>query len=236
MIKLSVIAPMYNNEDHIRELHRNITDAIKDRIESYEIILVNDGSKDRSASVLNDIASTDEFVKVIHFEKNCGLTAAIWAGIRKSEGELIALIDADLQTDPRDIFRLMPFIERVDFVNGKRTHRKDAWIKKVCSRIRNGIQNWLTGDTIRDAGCPLKLMKREVADSFYLYNGMHQFLPTLAKMNGFSVIEVSVTHRKSKKHGGSKYGLYKRTFLGYKDAIMLGWIKKRVVRYRIKGE
>lgn len=236
MIKLSVIAPMYNDEENIRELHRSITDAIRDRVESYEIILVNDGSKDRSASILNDIASSDQFVKVIHFEKNCGLTAAIWAGIRKSEGELIALIDADLQTDPRDIFRLMPFIEKVDFVNGKRADRKDAWFKKVSSRIGNSIQNWMTGDTIYDTGCPLKLMKREVAESFYLYNGMHHFLPTLAKMNGFSVIEVSVTHRDSNKHGGSKYGVYNHAFVSFRDAIVLGWLKKRVIRYRIKGE
>lgn len=235
MTRLSVVAPVYNEEGNVHELYNSITAALAGRIDSYEIVLVNDGSHDRSAVLLDEIAAGDPNVKIIHFEKNCGQTAAIWAGMRNSKGELIALIDADLQTDPRDIFRLMPFIEKIDFVNGKRVDRRDTVLKKISSRIGNGVRNWITKDDIYDTGCPMKLFKREVAESFYLFNGMHRFLPTLAKMNGFSVLEVSVTHRE-RMHGESKYGVLNRAFVGFMDAIVVGWLRKRVIRYRIRGE
>ncbi|MNO22821.1 Undecaprenyl-phosphate 4-deoxy-4-formamido-L-arabinose transferase [compost metagenome] len=234
MIHLSVVAPVYNEEENIYDLYLSITEALKGKIESYEIILVNDGSKDRSAVLLNEIAQMDQAVKVIHFAKNYGQTAAIWAGMKNSEGRLIALIDADLQTDPRDIFRLMPFIGKIDFVNGKRADRRDTMLKKISSRVGNRVRNWITGDSIYDTGCPMKLFTREVADSFHLYNGMHRFLPTLAKMNGFSVIEVSVTHQE-RKHGVSKYGILNCACVGFVDALVIGWLKKRGIQYRIKG-
>ncbi|GFN34113.1 glycosyltransferase family 2 protein [Paenibacillus xylaniclasticus] len=235
MVRLSIVAPIYNEEENIRPLYEAITNAVKGRIDSYEIVLVNDGSKDRSASLLNELAKEDEAVKVIHFESNCGQTAAIYAGLKQSSGELIALIDADLQTDPRDIFTLMPYIPQMDFVNGKRVRRQDTFLKKVSSRIGNGVRNWLTGDSIYDTGCPMKLMKREVADSYYLYEGMHRFLPTLAKINGFKVIEVAVSHHE-RQFGVSKYGVFNRAFVGLMDAIVVGWLRKRVIRYQIKGQ
>lgn len=234
MTRLSVVAPVYNEEENIYDLYLSITDALKERMESYEIVLVNDGSRDKSAVLLNEIAEMDPAVKVIHFQRNYGQTAAIWAGIKNSTGELIALMDADLQTDPHDIFRLLPFIKKIDFVNGKRVERKDTLLKKISSRIGNGVRNWITGDSIYDTGCPMKLFTREVADSFYLYNGMHRFLPTMAKMNGFSVVEVTVTHQE-RKHGVSKYGVWNRVYVGLMDAMVIGWLKKRVILYRIKG-
>ncbi|MBO7745046.1 glycosyltransferase family 2 protein [Paenibacillus sp. MWE-103] len=235
MVKLSIVAPIYNEEENILLLHEAITNAVRHKIESYEIVLVNDGSKDRSASILNELAERDPAVKVIHFVKNCGQTAAIYAGMKGASGELIALIDADLQTDPRDIFKLMPYIPKMDFVNGKRVRRKDTLVKKVSSRIGNGVRNWLTGDTIYDTGCPMKLMKREVAESYYLYEGMHRFLPTLAKINGFQVIEIAVSHQE-RQHGVSKYGVLNRAFVGLMDAIVIGWLRKRVIRYQIRGQ
>lgn len=234
MIRLSVVVPVYNEEGNIYDLYLSITDALKGKIENYEIVLVNDGSKDRSSLLLNEIAQIDPAVKVIHFKKNYGQTAAISAGIKSSRGELIALMDADLQTDPQDIFRLMPFIGKIDLVNGRRVEHKGTRLKKISSRLENRICNWITGEAIYDTDCPLKLFTREVADSFHLYNGMHRFLPTLAKMNGFSVIEVTVTHRK-RRHGVSKYGVLKGRYTGFMDAILIGWLKKRGIMYHIKG-
>lgn len=130
MIYLSVVVPVYNEEENIYDLYLSITDALKGKIENYEIVLVNDGSKDRSSILLNEIARMDSNIRVIHFQKNHGQTAAIYAGIKSSRGELITLMDADLQTDPRDIFRLMPFIDKIDFVNGRRIDLKDARLKK----------------------------------------------------------------------------------------------------------
>ena len=233
MTRLSIVVPVYNEEENIYDLYLSIIEAMKGKIENYEIVLVNDGSKDRSPMLLNEIAQMDSNVKVIHFKKNYGQTAAISAGLKNSKGDLIALLDADLQTNPRDIFRLMPFIEKIDFVNGRRLVLKDTKLKKISSFIGNRIRNWITGEAIDDAGCPLKLFTREVADSFHLYNGMHRFLPTLAKMNGFSVIEVTVTHQK-RRHGISKYGIIKGGYTGFIDAMVIGWLKKRGMRYQIK--
>lgn len=235
MVKLSIVAPIYNEEENILLLHEAITSAVQSKVESYEIVLVNDGSKDRSASILTELAERDPAVKVVHFVRNCGQTAAIYAGMKESKGELVALIDADLQTDPRDIFKLMPYIPNMDFVNGKRVRRQDTLVKKVSSRVGNGVRNWLTGDQIYDTGCPMKLMKREVADSYYLYEGMHRFLPTLAKINGFKVIEIAVSHQE-RQHGVSKYGVFNRAFVGLMDAIVIGWLRKRVIRYQIRGQ
>ncbi|WP_342421596.1 glycosyltransferase family 2 protein [Paenibacillus sp. FSL E2-0178] len=235
MIRLSVVVPVYNEEDNINDLYWSITEALSGRIESYEIVLVNDGSKDRSSLLLNEIARLDPAVKVIHFKRNYGQTAAISAGIKSSTGGLIALMDADLETDPRDIFRLMPFIERINFVNGRRLERKDTGLKRISSRLGNGIRNWITGEAVYDTGCPMKLFTREVGDSFHLYNGMHRFLPTLAKMNGFSVVEVTVTHQ-IRKHGVSKYGIWKSGCTGVMDAMVIGWLKKRGILYQINNE
>jgi len=231
MTRLSIVAPVYNVEGNLYDLYWSITEAMKGKIESYEIVLVNDGSRDRSAALLNEIAQMDQGVRVIHFDKNYGQTAAVWAGMKNSSGELIALIDSDLQTDPSDIFRLMPFIERRDFVNGRRSDLKDTAIKKISSRISNAVRKWITGDSLYDTGCPMKLFTRKVADSFHLYNGMHCFLPSLAKMNGFSVIEVSVTHHE-RKHRVSKFGIFSRAYVRFVDAMVIGWLKKRVILYR----
>ncbi len=232
MIELSIIAPIYNEEENIEYLYQSITHALNDKI-SYEIILVNDGSLDNSATLLNNIANDNLAVHVIHFEENCGQTAALWAGMRTAKGELIAIIDADLQTDPKDIVTLLPYMDNYDFVNGKRTNRQDTFIKKVSSKVGNGVRNFITHDTIEDTGCPMKLFKKEVANKYYLFEGMHRFLPTLAKMNGYRVIEIPVSHRE-RKFGTSKYGIFNRAFVGLMDTIVVGWLKKRHIRYKIR--
>lgn len=234
MIELSVIAPIYNEEESLGALYDAVTDALQGKIEHYEIILVNDGSVDRSGPLLDELAEQDPRVRVLHFAANCGQTAAVWAGMRSAAGRYVALIDADLQTDPNDIFTLMPYMSEYDFANGMRVTRRDSLVKKVSSRVGNGVRNWLTGDTIYDTGCPMKLFKLEVAQSFYLFNGMHRFLPTLAKMNGFKVIEVGVNHRE-RRYGVSKYGVLNRAFVGLMDAIVVRWLKKRTIKYEIKS-
>lgn len=233
MIRLSVVVPVYNEEGNIYDLYLSVTDALKERIENYEIVLVNDGSRDRSSILLNEIAGMDSAVKVIHFKRNYGQTAAISAGIKASKGELVALMDADLQADPRDIFRLIPFIPKIDFVNGRRADRKRAALITLHSLMGNKILNWITGEANYDSGCPLKLFTRDVADSFHFYNGMHRFLPILAKINGFSVIEVTISHQKRKQRI-SVYMNLKKACTSFLDAILIGWLKKRRIIYQIR--
>lgn len=230
---LSVIVPVYNNEDNIYDLYLEIKDALKDSIESSEIVLVNDGSRDGSTRLLNELAQSDQTLKVIHFDKSYGKTAAIWAGIKNSDGELIALMDAELQSDPKDLIKMMSFIRNNDFVNGRREKWQDSIAIKWTSRMESRFFSWVTGYRIEDTGCPLKLFKREVADSFYLFNGMHCFLPILTKVNGFSVIEVSVKQRQ-RKQGKPQYSVWRQAGAGIINAIVVGWFHKRVIRYRIK--
>lgn len=232
MIEISIIAPIYNEEENIQLLYDTIINSLNGYTQQYEIILVNDGSIDNSTFILNQIAQLDTKVQVIHFEKNYGQTSAIWAGMKKATGEYIALIDADLQTDPNDIFHLLPYLKEYDFINGNRVNRQDTFIKRLSSIIGNRFRNFITSDTIQDTGCPMKLFKREIVHSLYLFEGMHRFLPTLAKMNGYRVIEIPVSH-KERKFGNSKYGIFNRAFVGLIDTFVVGWIKKRQINYKV---
>lgn len=233
MNELSIIAPIYNEEDNIQLLYETIITSMKEKIKYFEIILVNDGSTDNSYHILEQIAQLDTRVHLIHFQKNYGQTSAIWAGMKKSTGKYITLLDADLQTDPNDIFILFPYLTEYDFINGNRTNRQDKFIKKVSSKVGNSIRNFITNDSIQDTGCPMKLFKREIIDSLFLFEGMHRFLPTLAKMNGYHVIEVPVSHQE-RIHGSSKYGISNRAFVGLVDTFVVGWLKKRQIKYKTK--
>lgn len=234
-LKLSVVVPIYNERDGLARLCGAINIALEGKIEPYEIILVDDGSTDGSGPELDRLAEEDSRIRVFHFERNCGQTAATAAGLKKARGQYVALMDGDLQTYPEDILVLMPYMERFDFANGTRVRRRDTWLKKVSSKIANGIRNWITGDRIQDTGCPMKLFKREVAESFHLYEGFHRFLPTLARTNGYSVVEVPVGHRE-RIAGSSKYGVLNRLFVSLMDAIVIGWLRRRAIQYRIRSE
>lgn len=232
-MEISVIAPVYNEEENINRLIENVEKVLKQNFKSYEILLVNDGSTDKSKEILDSVEN--ENVKVIHFEKNCGQTAATAAGFKYSEGDIIVTIDADLQTDPEDILVLYSYLENYDMINGRRATREDGIIKKISSWVGNTARNIITGDDIKDTGCPLKLFRKEVAKSYYLYEGMHRFLPTLAKINGFRVIEVPVRHY-DRMFGQSKYGIWNRLFKGLKDAFAVRWMKKRHIYYTVLNE
>lgn len=234
-LELSVVVPIYNERDDLIRLYFAITDALNEKIGPFELVLVDDGSTDGSGAELDKLAASDSRIRVVHFERNCGQTAAISAGLKAAEGKYVAIMDGDLQTFPEDILVLMGYMDRYDFANGTRVRRQDTWLKKISSKIGNGVRNWITGDRVQDTGCPMKLFKREVAKSFYLYEGFHRFLPTLARMNGFSVVEVPVGHRE-RVSGTSKYGVLNRAFVGFMDAIVIGWLRKRTIRYSVRGE
>lgn len=229
-MEISVIAPMYNEEENIYILIEKLEKVLENNFKNYEILLVNDGSTDKSREILNNI--NKKHIRIIHFEKNCGQTAAIAAGFKYSEGNIVVTIDADLQTDPEDILVLYPYLENYDMVNGLRTTREDGIVKKISSWIGNTVRNIITGDNIKDTGSPLKLFKKEVVKSYYLYEGMHRFLPTLAKINGFRVTEIPVRHY-ARMYGKSKYGIRNRLFKGFQDALAVRWIKQRSINYKV---
>lgn len=205
---LSIVVPIYNEEDNIPALHASISGALATTSLAYEIILVDDGSSDNSFSLLKNIARDDQRVKVIRFRRNFGQTAAMAAGFDAASGRVVVPMDGDLQNDPSDIPRLLEKIEAgYDVVSGWRKDRKDTFInRKLPSIIANGLISRMTGVHLHDYGCTLKAYRREVLEGINLYGEMHRFVPALASQFGAKVTELPVNHR-PRLHGTSKYGI-----------------------------
>jgi dolichol-phosphate mannosyltransferase len=234
---LSVVFPVYNEEENVPILLDEITAALEGRGWSFEIVAVDDGSVDRSLEVLQQSRAKHPNLRIITFEKNAGQTAALDAAWHAARGMLVVSLDADLQNDPADIPPMMKKLEEsgADMVIGVRVNRHDTWSRKMQSRIGNGVRNWITGDHITDTGCSLKLVRREAVERVKLFTGMHRFLPTLVRMQGYKVVEMPVNHR-ARKFGISKYGAMNRAFRGLADCFAVRWMGKRVLKYRIREE
>jgi glycosyltransferase involved in cell wall biosynthesis len=207
-VDLSIVVPIYNEEENIPALHASISGALAATPLAYEIILVDDGSSDNSYSLLKNIARDDQRVKVIRFRRNFGQTAAMAAGFDAASGRVVVPMDGDLQNDPSDIPRLLEKIEAgYDVVSGWRKDRKDTFInRKLPSIIANGLISRMTGVHLHDYGCTLKAYRREVLEGINLYGEMHRFVPALASQFGAKVAELPVNHR-PRLHGTSKYGI-----------------------------
>ncbi len=234
---LSVVFPVYNEEENMPILLGEIARALDGKGWSYEMVAVDDGSTDRSLEVLRGLKSKYPMLRVITFEKNSGQTAALDAGWRNARGRFIVSLDADLQNDPADIPRMMQEIRRTgaDMVIGVRVKRQDTWSRRMQSKIGNGVRNWITKDHITDTGCSLKLARREAIEPVRLFTGMHRFLPTLVRHAGFTVVEMPVNHR-PRQFGLSKYGAMNRAMRGLLDCFAVRWMSSRNLRYRIREE
>jgi glycosyltransferase involved in cell wall biosynthesis len=210
--QVSVVIPVYNEEENIPLLHVELLAAMQRLGRPFEIVYVDDGSRDQSPQRLAEIASATPEVKVVLFRRNFGQTAAIQAGIDYSRGDVLVFMDGDLQNDPADIGRLLERIdEGFDVVSGWRKHRKDAAVsRKLPSRIANGLISQVTGVHLNDYGCTLKAYRREVLANVRLYGEMHRFIPAYASWQGATITELPVNHR-ARQFGKSKYGLW-RTF------------------------
>ncbi len=206
-MKISVVIPVYNEVENVDEMHAALKAALTSF--DYELILVDDGSTDGTIERLEALAARDPgHTCVVEFRRNFGQTAAIAAGIDYATGDVIVLIDADLQEDPADIPMLVDKIrEGYDVVSGWRKERKDAFLTRTLpSRLANGLISWVTGVRLHDYGCTLKAYRREVLQGFRLYGEMHRFIPAYAGSFGARIIEVPVTHR-ARTRGRTKYGL-----------------------------
>jgi glycosyltransferase involved in cell wall biosynthesis len=207
-MNISIVVPVYNEQDNLDPLHRELTDAMRGVDHDYEIIYVDDGSRDASDVRLTALAQADPHVRVLRFRRNYGQTAALQAGLEHARGNVIVTLDADLQNDPADIPRMIAKLEDgYDLVHGWRRDRQDAWLSRTLpSRLANSLIAWSTGFPIHDLGCTLKAMRREIADDLELYGQMHRFIPILAHERGARCAEV-VTHHRQRRHGTSNYGL-----------------------------
>jgi dolichol-phosphate mannosyltransferase len=234
---LSVVFPVYNEEENIPILLRQIADAVAGKGWTYEIVAVDDGSTDRSLAVLREMRAQFPTLRVLTFEKNSGQTAALDAAWRAAQGRFVVSLDADLQNDPADIPRMMQKLDdtKSDMVIGVRVNRADTWSRRMQSRIGNGVRNWITGDRITDTGCSLKLVRKEAVDRVRLFTGMHRFLPTLVRYAGYKVVEMPVNHR-PRQFGVSKYGAMNRAFRGLVDCFAVRWMGKRMLNYQVHEE
>ncbi len=230
---ISIVVPLYNEVDNIEPLGNAIINAMKDA--SYEVVFVDDGSVDGSAEKAKEWCAAHSDFRSIHFKKNAGQTAAMDAGFRHAKGSYVVSMDADLQNDPADIPKLLEKLKTYDMVCGWRQKRNDPWIKRISSKVANAIRNRLSQEEIKDTGCSLKAYRKECLDKIKLFNGMHRFLPTLFKMEGFTVAEVVVNHY-PRKFGKSKYGISNRAVRAFIDLLVVRWMKERKLNYEVKDD
>lgn len=207
MMRISVVIPLYNEEENVPELHRRVKAVLSSMAGGHEIIYVDDGSTDKTLGLLEAIQASDSCVVVISFRRNFGQTAAFAAGFDYARGDIIVTLDGDLQNDPDDIPRLVEAMGENDIVSGWRKRRKDPFISR---RLPSMIANWLisrvTGVALHDYGCSLKAYRREVVKNLRLYGEMHRFIPAVASWYGVRLTEVETNHH-PRLRGKSKYGI-----------------------------
>jgi glycosyltransferase involved in cell wall biosynthesis len=229
-IALSVVIPLYNEQENVRPLCQALLSTLTAQPRSFEIILVNDGSTDGTEWQLEQVAAADPRIRVVNFRSNKGQTAALMAGIDYAIGAVIVPMDGDLQNDPKDIVRLLEKLdEGYDVVSGWRSDRRDSFmIRTLPSRIANVIISRVSGVPLHDYGCSLKAYRREVLQGFRLYGEMHRFIPIYAAAQGARVVELPVAHH-ARKFGHSKYSL-NRTIKVLLDLLVVKFLTK----YRAK--
>jgi glycosyltransferase involved in cell wall biosynthesis len=239
--EISVIVPSYNEEENVPLLARELRDErAKPGIDSYAVISVDDGPRDATADRAREEAEREPGrFRMLRLAENCGESAATEAGLRSARGRILVVMDCDLQNPPEDIQKLLDPIQRgdADCACGWRTSRDagdNVW-RQLQSRIANAVRNALTGDSVRDAGCTFRAFRRECIERVKIFRGMHRFLPTLIRLEGYRVVEVPVGTR-PRVHGASKYGMWDRVFVALRDTFAVRWMRSRVTRWRIAEE
>lgn len=233
--QLSLVIPCHNEEGNLPLLAETIRSSLGPLGVSYEVVVTDDCSTDQSWSVLRDLASKDPRFRVQRFAYNCGESAASWAGMQASRGRFIVTMDADLQNDPRDLPKFLEALRDSDCVCGTRVETRgqgDNFIRIASSRIANWVRNKLSGEQISDAGCTYRAFRRECIANIKFFKGAHRFLPTLIKMEGFTVTEIQVSNN-PRLAGQSHYGVWNRLFKSFADLLAVRWMKKRFIRYAV---
>lgn len=232
-LELSAVVPAYNEIANLEPLLAELRAALEASGRSFEIVLVDDGSRDGSAEWMLEQAGRDPRIVPVLLEKNAGQSTALAVGIARARGAVIITLDADLQNDPADLPRVLAALEHADVVSGIRRDRRDDWLRLVSSRIANATRRAVLGDPVTDIGCSFKAYRREALEGLPFFVGAHRFLPALCVFRGARFAEVPLTHR-ARRHGQSKYGLHNRLWRGLYDLVGVRWLKSRLLRYRIR--
>jgi glycosyltransferase involved in cell wall biosynthesis len=229
---LSLVVPACDEEPNLEPLYARIV-AVFGARSDWELVLVDDGSRDGTGAVIRALAARDPRVVGVLLEHNQGQSAALAAGVREAMGDVIATLDADLQNDPADLPLLLERLDGHDAVVGYRQRRQDTFVRRASSRIANGIRNRISRDDIRDTGCSLKVFRAEALRTIPWFDGMHRFLPTLLRYQGFRVIEHPVSHH-PRRAGESKYGIRNRAWRGFLDLLAVRWMRERMLRAHVR--
>ena len=233
--EISFVIPCHNEQDNLRALVTAIREATNPLKQTYEIVIADDFSSDNSWTVLKELAAGDARVRGLRFAFNCGQSAALWAGMKAARGKFIITLDADLQNDPQDAPKLLAALEQFDCACGTRIDARskgDNFIRIASSKIANWVRNKLSGENISDAGCCYRAFKRECVADLKFFKGMHRFLPTLFKIEGFTVTEIPVRHN-ARSAGQSHYGVWNRLFASFYDLLAVRWMQRRMFKYKI---
>ncbi len=228
----TIIVPVYNEEENLLRVEKELLDYIKIAKKTTKILLVNDGSEDNSQSLIEDICERNEAFSFISFKENKGLSAAIKAGFDAVDTELVGYIDSDLQTAPEDFNLLLDEIQEYDLVTGVRADRKDSFVKNMSSKIANGIRRSFTHDGMDDTGCPLKVIKTEKAKRIPMFKGLHRFLPAMILLQNGKIKQIPVRHF-PRLAGKGKYGLWNRLLGPLMDCFAYLWMKKKYINYEV---
>ena len=225
IIEVSIVIPAYNEEESILELYTLINESLKKKKLIYEIIFVDDGSNDSTWNKINKIVLKDKNVKALRFKKNYGKSDALDAGFKASKGEFILTMDADLQDDPNEIYKLFKLIndEKFDIVSGWKKKRNDPISKTIPSKFFNYVTRIFSGIKLNDFNCGIKIYKRDVIKSINLYGEMHRYIPLIAKWNGYEIIGEKIVNHNKRKFGKTKFGM-ERYVRGFLDLLSVSFV------------
>lgn len=239
-IVYSVVIPLKDEEETIAALIDEVHQAMAPLGKPWELICIDDGSSDATRSILRRLLPLRPYLRLLALDSNHGQSTAFDAGFRAARGCYVITLDGDGQNDPKEIPRLLEAAQAsgeggVDLVCGYRLQRRDSFFKRLLSRLANGVRSRVCGDGIRDTGCSLKVYRREALAKIKLFDGMHRFLPALFLAEGFSVIELVVSHRE-RMGGRTKYTLWNRSFNTFFDMLAVRWMGRRALRYSVCEE
>ena len=233
-VKYSIVIPMKDEEGNVKPLIEEIEPIMHSLNDGWELICIDDGSVDKTLSILNELSSEKPYLKTIVFDRNYGQSSAFDAGFRSARGEYVITLDGDRQNDPSDIPRMIKMAHQFDLVCGIRKKRRDKWLKRAISYWANTVRSRFCGDGVQDTGCSLKIYRKSCLNKIKMYHGMHRFLPALFKIEGFSVGQLPVNHRE-RDQGKTKYNFLNRSFNTVSDMFAVRWMRKRQLNYKAKS-
>ena len=237
-LRLSLVVPIYNEEANVVALLDEVEEVLSSQ-GPFEALLVDDGSTDQSCQRMSEWkkAHSADWLRIVCLKNNSGQSAAVFAGVEQARADLVATLDGDMQNDPRDIPAMVEMIEAgaADAVVGVRRKRQDTFVRRMSSKIGNGVRNLVTGDKVTDAACGIKVIRRQLFLRAPRFVGMHRFMATMVRYLGGKVAEVDVNHRQ-RAAGTAKYGIGNRALRGLRDCFAVRWLRTRILRHEVAQE